>query len=416
MTAPKERWYGWTMLAVASVALVATSPGQTYIVSLFNLPMRRELGLSATELSGAYMGATLGSASLMSWVGKRSDTLGPGRLMLFAALGLALATLWMSQVSALWMLVLGFFGIRVFGQGALGLASGHTLAMWFHRRLGVAEGVRLTLFGLAMATLPGLATLSIDQLGWRTTWPLLGVTAGLMVVGLVLTVHRDRPEDVGQTLDGDPIPEPEDGDGAPEVWGLTLKEATRTPAFWAVVLASMNSAMIGTALLFHVQPLAVSVGMDEAAAASLIGTFALVSTSLFFVAGGLSDRVRPGFIFAAVAALIAGSCLLHAQATSPELLYLAWGMFGVSSALQMTTASPTLARCFGRAHHGAIRGLVTTTSVAGTAVGPVILGLSEDLTGSFDAGLLGCAAFASAVGIFALTARIEPPEGDGATE
>jgi len=400
------RWYGWTILAVSSVALVATSPGQTYLVSLFNLPMRRELGLSATALSGAYMVATLGSASLMAWVGRRSDTLGPGRLMLWAALGLALATCWMSQISSLWMLVIGFFGVRLCGQGALSLGSGHSLAMWFERRLGVAEGIRLTVFGLGMVSLPAVVTASIERFGWRTTWPLVGITAAAIVAGLVLTLHADRPEDRGQSLDGDPPSDDEDSD-AP-VWGLTLSEAVRTTAFWAIVLASMNSAMIGTALLFHVVPLAVAAGMDESMAPRLISVFAAVSTSLFFLAGSLSDRVRPGLVFATVAALIAGACLIHAFG-DPSLLYVAWVMFGVGSALQMTTASPTLARCFGRAHHGSIRGMVTTLGVAGTALGPLVLGLSEDFGGGFVPGLLGFTVWSLGVGVFALTARIAPP-------
>lgn len=413
MTSSKH-WYGWTILAVSSVALVATSPGQTYLVSLFNLPIRRELGLSATEISGAYMAATLGSASLMAWIGKSSDRLGPGRLMLMAAFGLGLASLWMSQVASLWMLVVGFFGIRLCGQGALSLGSGHALAMWFERRLGVAEGIRLTVFGLGMASLPAAAALCIDRFGWRTTWPILGLGAAVSVIALVLTVHKDRPEDMGQTLDGDPTPDTTlDPDGPSKeveaVWGFTLNEALRSPAFWAVVLASMNSAMIGTALLFHVQPLAVSVGMDESSAARLIGTFAVVSTSLFFVAGSLSDRVRPGFVFATVAALISGACLVHVWATGATGLTLAWTMLGIGSALQMTTSAPTLARCFGRAHHGAIRGMQTTVSVAGSAIGPLVLGLSADLSGDFAAGLLGFAAWSVGIGVFALSVSIEPP-------
>jgi MFS family permease len=334
--------------------------------------------------------------------------------MLMAAFGLGLASLWMSQVASLWMLVVGFFGIRLCGQGALSLGSGHALAMWFERRLGVAEGIRLTVFGLGMASLPAAAALCIDRFGWRTTWPILGLGAAVSVIALVLTVHKDRPEDMGQTLDGDPTPDTTlDPDGPSKeveaVWGFTLNEALRSPAFWAVVLASMNSAMIGTALLFHVQPLAVSVGMDESSAARLIGTFAVVSTSLFFVAGSLSDRVRPGFVFATVAALISGACLVHVWATGATGLTLAWTMLGIGSALQMTTSAPTLARCFGRAHHGAIRGMQTTVSVAGSAIGPLVLGLSADLSGDFAAGLLGFAAWSVGIGVFALSVSIEPP-------
>lgn len=384
--APGGLWHGWAMLGVASVALVATSPGQTFLVSLFNLEMRRELGLSASALSGAYMMATLGSASLMTWVGKGSDRWGPGRFMAGAALGLWFATFWMSGIQGFASLAVGFFLLRLCGQGALSLASGHALAMWFERRLGIAEGVRLTVFGLGMLVSPALVTLSIASFGWRATWPLIGtLTAGAVLV-LVVFVHRDRPEDVGSTLDGVQVaPEQESG----VLTGADLSAAVRDPAFWAVTAVTANSAMVVTALMFHIQPLAVAKGLDVSAAPGLIAAYALLSTSLFFVCGWLGDRLRPNLVFASAALLLAAGGVSFTSVSPSWAPYVGMGAMGTASALLGTSATPTLARCFGRAHHGAIRGLVTTIAVAGTAVGPFVLGVSMDLTTSFDVAVWG---------------------------
>lgn len=57
------------------------------------------------------------------------------------AIGLALALILLSQVRGPIMLGLGFFLIRCLGQGCLSMLSGHVIAMWFERRLGMAHAV-----------------------------------------------------------------------------------------------------------------------------------------------------------------------------------------------------------------------------------------------------------------------------------
>lgn len=386
-----DRWYGWRILGVCSVALVATSPGQTYIVSLFNTPMQAELGLSASAMSMAYMVATLTSASLMTGVGIATDRVGPRRAMSAAAIGLAAASLWMVAVSNLLTLTIGFFLLRFFGQGSLALTSGHGLAMWFEQRLGTAEGIRLTTFGLGMAVLPAVVVGTIESVGWRMAWPLVGCTCAAVVLLLVLALHRDRPEDVGTTVDG--VDAVESTVETP-LEGEDLPTAMRTVVFWIVAANSMSGALIATAILFHLSVLATS-------PATLMTVFALVSTSLYFLSGYLADRLGAGVVFALAGGFIAASTSLFAVQTMP---YVAMGALGAASALMSTTVAPTLARRFGRAHHGAIRGAVSTIGVAGTAVGPVILGLSMDLGGSPAPGLWGFAGFALLVGLAALVA------------
>lgn len=46
-------FYGWIILPIATAGLIATSPGQTYGVSVFNEPLRQSLGLSHSQLSVA---------------------------------------------------------------------------------------------------------------------------------------------------------------------------------------------------------------------------------------------------------------------------------------------------------------------------------------------------------------------------
>ena len=61
-------FYGWIILPVVLAIQVASSPGQTFGVSIFNPYIRAELGLSHSEISGAYMLGTLLAALSMGTV------------------------------------------------------------------------------------------------------------------------------------------------------------------------------------------------------------------------------------------------------------------------------------------------------------------------------------------------------------
>ena len=65
------------MLGVASAAFIASSPGQTVVVSQFNTSFREDLGLSPSALSGAYMVGTVLASLPLVLVGSLSDRFGP---------------------------------------------------------------------------------------------------------------------------------------------------------------------------------------------------------------------------------------------------------------------------------------------------------------------------------------------------
>ncbi|MEL6796969.1 MAG: hypothetical protein AAFO89_09125, partial [Planctomycetota bacterium] len=69
---------------------------------------------------------------------------------------------------------------------------------------------------------------------------------------------------------------------------------------------------------------------------------------------------------------------------------------GVSQGWGMAAAGPAIARFFGRPHHGAIRGFVTSAMVGGTATGPYLLTLVGGWLGATEESTLirGLLAFA----------------------
>jgi MFS family permease len=398
------RYYGLYMVPIAVITMVCTLPGQTIVVSQFNDSIRGALGLSLSQISLAYLIGTSLAALPLTLVGRAADRFGLRIVLGIVATCFALALVLLGQAREIVSLTLGFALVRFLGQGSLGMLASHTLAMWFERRLGVMESIKHFGFSLGALVLPIATVTLIGAVGWRQALAWLGGGVALLLLPLVLTVFRNRPEDVGQELDGgSSTPAPAQGSAedeeaaspaSPEDDSFTLGEAFRTRAFWVLLLSGPFLGLVGTAMLFHTQPILASLGVEDAVGATPKAQagwpIALALTPL--VAGYLADTFHPRWLLPVGLSLCAASSVCVAVAgqgvlgLSP-LVWVGAGMavFGVAGGLMQSVVGPTIARYFGRTHHGSIRGASITVAVAATATGPFLLSAGADLAGGrFD--------------------------------
>lgn len=413
------------MLGVATVATISTSPGQTFLVSQFYSSFQRELGLDeAAPLATAYGIGTLGAGLLMPLVGSLSDRFGTRVMMGIAAALLAFTCTMIGFAENIYQLGLAFFCLRAFGQGALGLVAGHTLAMWYEKRLGIAESVRHTGMSLANVLLPPLAIALIAWLGWKSAYALLGLGVYLAVIPLVVIVFRNRPEDIGQHLDNIAPEEHhslEDAEpdaaaeisrdthgpraGTPLPTDFTAKQAIRTGAYWIVTGALVANAAIFTAIALEHQVIVQDAGHSPEVAARLIPLAGLVAMLAVPISGMLVDRFRERILLACTTVLLGLSCTCVAFASALPALYGAMVLMGMTQSLIFVLASPIFARYFGRKHHGAIRGTLTRSMIIGTAVGPVLLSLGAKFSDGYRLPLLACALLTIPLTVAALSMK-----------
>ena len=249
-------YYGWVMLPIAILAQAATSPGQTFGVSIFNPSLRAALNISHSQLTGAYMFGTLLAAIPQPFIGAQMDRLGIRRIMTWATLLLGVACIFMSQVQSLVMLFLAFFLLRLFGQGALSLLASNIPAMWFHEKLGRVSGMINLGFSGSTAILPPLILGLIHQYGWRWAYAGLGFAVWILLLPLLLIFFRNRPEDVKQLLDGIQTESQRNSKlTASPFLALDLKAAQRTPAYWIMMILTTIWAMIATGIFFNIIPI-----------------------------------------------------------------------------------------------------------------------------------------------------------------
>ena len=286
-------FYGWMILPISILASVFTSPGQTFMVSVFNPSLRETLNLSLTQLTGAYMFGTVLASLPQTYIGQLADRIGIRKTLLIIIGLFSLACVFISQVNSLTMLFISFFFLRMLGQGALELLSMNMLPMWFRNTLGTVSGIKNVAINLMIGIVPVGILALIGLVGWRQTYIIAGASVFLILLPIVYFFYINRPEEIGQLIDGDKAsdsPETVDLD-IPET-DHNLKEAMRTRAYWILILAWFAWAAIATAITFNLLPIFTDKGLTEEQAAASF-TILMVVSAIFQIVGGIvADRIQ----------------------------------------------------------------------------------------------------------------------------
>ena len=101
--------------------------------------------------------------------------------------------------------------------------------------------------------------------------------------------------------------------------GFSLREALRTRAYWLLAAGAAMPPMIGTAMLFDIQPLLGARGIAADDAATAVSAWSLTMAALAIPTGRLVDRRAPGPIIAVGLVAIAVSCALLHQASTATM-------------------------------------------------------------------------------------------------
>ena len=386
-------YYGWIILIVAALATFISGPGQTYSISLFIEPIRKDLGLTLTEIAGLYTVGSLTAAVMVVFIGKLIDILGTRIVTVSIAVIFGASTLWMSTVSNSLELLPGFIALRTFGQGALGLITSTLIAIWFIRYRGRAMAIAMLGSSGGRAILPPVNHLLIVTFGWRKTWQVFTGAIWFLFLPLALFLIRRSPESIGLMPDGEKFTDNLEGKKmsiprAPSHSSWKLQEAMRTQAFWLLLFAGASPNLISTGLTFLQVPLLTSKGLDPGIAASIFSVSALASLSGSLFGGILSDRIPNRYLSAIgqIGMILCILMILTVNSVWQGVIYgiILGGAGGFSHAVYLVI----FANYFGRTYIGSIQGAATCMMVAFSALGPLSIAFVSDVMESFDRGIL----------------------------
>ena len=379
------------MLTWFTLAIALTAPGQTIGVAVFVDHFVAGRDVSRAHVSAAYLvGTALGALSLPR-IGRAIDRHGVRRAMTVVGVAFGAALIATGGVQGLITLTIAFVGIRMLGQGALGLVGQTGVTLWFERRRGFAIALAITVSSALMALAPLALTVLIDGVGWRLAWVVVGLVVWATVVPIAVVAVVDRPSDIGQRPDGDTAP----ADHAPSPAlppSSTVAEAVRTPAFWSVNVISALTAALVTGVTFHHIAIMGARGLGQAEAAAVFLPQVAGTIAAGFAFGWMSDRISARVLLPVAGGLLAVGLAL-ATVVSPGPLALLYGLLlGVNMGAVRSVAAVALPGWFGVGHIGAIRGVETGVAVAASALGPLVIALGDLAFGSYAPVLLACAA------------------------
>ena len=407
-----DYYYGWVVVAVSALQVFFSGPGQTYSISNWKRRWTEQYGWRESTVSSLYAAGTTLSAALLPFVGRFVDRVGQRAASFVAGWGLVAACLAASFVDSTWSCGVSFFLLRFFGQGMMTMIPKTLIPQWFRAKRGRAFSFMQAGSFLAAVSFPPFDTFLIEGVGWRAAWRVLAGLAALAFLPAAYLCYRDRPEDVGEVIDGRreaaggegaaaaAAEEEEEeggssGQGARKRSGLaaagdeeeswTLPEILRTRSFWALMHCNFERAAVNTALTFYIRDVVRAfAGLTELQAATLLSVQASVGFPVAMAVGFLSEKVEVHHVIATTFLIqaLAIYILLSARSLGSCLVFaVAWG---VAAGFEQISLQLVWPNHFGKDCLGALNGVVGSCVVFGSAMGPMVFGWAFDRVHSWD--------------------------------
>ncbi|TVT28097.1 MFS transporter [Salinicoccus cyprini] len=383
-------YYGWVIVFVCGLAVFFSGPGQTYSNAVFIDQYINTFGWSRTEVSSIYSFATLVAGFVMIAVGNFIDRFGQKKMMIIAAFFLALACFLNSAVTSTFMLAIGFFLIRLFGQGSMTLIPNTLLPQWFIRKRGLSFSLMTLGSFLSAMLFPIINVWLISEWGWRFAWQFWGVSLIVIFIPIAWFFTYNTPEQIGLSPDGprkkkagDDETENVDIFDFEDSW--TLKEASRTLSFWTLLICVGIPSMINTGITFHIVSIFSENGLEVSASAMVLSLMAIVGIPMSFISGVITDRIRTNYILLMIFIIEIIILLLLNNVTTYYLAILFGVIWGISNGLERIGTNVVWSNYFGRRYVGSINGVGSTMIVIGSSLGPLPFGLGYDTFGSYTA-------------------------------
>lgn len=389
------KYYGWRVALAACFGVMAGFGSLfVYTFSVFVKPLSAEFGWSREAISRGFAIAAITLAAVSPLMGRWIDKFGPRRMILVCitvfSCGIASLSLLRSGV---WQFYLTCFVLGVVGNGAAHLAYSRSISTWFDRRLGTALALVMVGAGLGATILPPLAQALVTARGWRTTYASLGGLA--LLLGLPLSWRYIRDRKVQPSSDASRT--------AATQSGLTWQQGLRSFAFWIIVGILMISAISMNGAISQLSAMLTDRGITAKGAAlcaSLLGGSSLLAR---VGVGRLLDRFFGAHVALVVNFITALGIFMLARASTISIGVVAAALIGIGAGGEAALTPYLLTRYFGLRGFATLYGITWSFYAVAAAIGPVVLGRTFDLTGSYASVLLVLAValgFASALNLF----------------
>ena len=373
----KPLYYGWANLGVGALAMVATLPGRTQGLGLVTEPLIADLGIDRVSYASVNLWATLLGAALCLPCGRLLDRFGSRVVLTTILFALGVTVLLMSAADGLASLFITVTLTRGLGQSALSVASLALVGMWFARRLNLAMGVYSVLVGMGfIAAFPAVGQAVLSS-GWRPAWFEIGLVQVVVLAPLAWILVRDNPEKEGLALDGD-------DSKAGGLVDLSVWDALQSPAFWVFALSSSLFGLVYSGIALFNQSILEERGFDASTYHNVLVISTLLGLAANFGGGFLASRFSIQRVMGIGMAVLALALLALPSVETHTHVFLYAMAMGIAGGVVTVVFFSVWGQAFGRRHLGRIQGCAQMMTVFASAVGPLLLAMTLESTGSYD--------------------------------
>jgi len=404
---PRRRfYYGWIVLGVAALAMVGTLPGRTQGLGLITEPLLRDFGVSRVAFAQINLAATLIGSLFCFGVGRLIDRRGSRLVLTVVSLCLGVVVLLMTRTHGLPGLLVLITLTRGFGQSALSVVSLAMVGKWFGRSLTRAMAFYALVMSIGfMIAFPAVGALVLTS-GWRIAWGAIGVTLVLGLAPLSWMLVRSSPGDL-EFEDADEHVRERELDAAPV--HATLADALRSPAFWVFALASSVYGLAASGIGLFNESILAARGFEPRVYHTALAVTAITALAGNFAAGAMAERGSLRRVLVAALMILAAGLLALPHVRIVEHVMAQAVTMGIGGGFVMVVFFSFWGKAYGRAHLGRIQGAAQAMTVLASAIGPLLLALCVETTGSYSVAFYALAAVVIALAAAAAAVRL--PQG-----
>ena len=407
-------WYGWVIVVVAALAMVATLPGRTHGLGMITerLLADERFHLDRIGYSNINLWATLLGGLFCLPCGWLIDRCGLRVTLTATVAALACAVLWMTRVLDASELSLALLLTRGFGQSALSVISITMVGKWFPDRPSIPMAVYSLLLSLGFAFAPQVAK-DWATADWRVVWGGMGYVL-MAFVPVALFITRDPPSPHAQAdstadlrLHGDgtcgAIP-----DANPA--SFTLGEAVCTQTFWLFGITISLVALIGSGLSLFNESVLKEQGFPAEAYYNLITFTGIVGLLAKLPIGWLGQYVPLNRLLA-VGLLMQAVCMASLPLIHTQMGIRLYGVgMGISGSITTVLFFTIWSHSFGRAQLGQIQAVSQMMTVLASALGPRVFAECFSRFGNYKLAFLTLSAVTVILAGWSCVVRVPRPE------
>lgn len=371
----------WTWVIVAALAMAATLPGRTHGLGLITEPVMAELNLSRVDYGLINLWATLLGALFCLPCGWLADRCGirPVMVGVVALLGgiVLLMSVLPSQPVLIPLVGFDFFLLvlltRGLGQSALSVVSLALIGRTAGRKGNAAMAGYSMLVTLFFMGAFGLAKLALEywHAEWRTLWAGIGLVLLLGVVPISWLWGPAREP----TPNGLASPDPSDGS--------TLGAALRTSAFWIFALSTSLYGLIASGISLFNQSILAERGFDRSVFLNITVISPLVGLTGNLITGWLASHFGLNRLLTLSMLVLATALTVFPWVQTETEVYAYAVALGFAGGMVTVIFFAVWSRLFGVTHLGRIQGAAQMLTVIASAVGPLLMAVSKEQSGSY---------------------------------